>query len=326
MKRLYMGLGLGALLLAVAGLAWLWGPGPSRAQPAAVVIVSGSSRWQIARQLAQAGVVRSAGAFQAWSLLHPRQTLKPGNYAFAGRSTVPRVFHMLVQAQTGASAVVIPEGFNRFDIAHELAARHLASEAAFLAASADPSSIADLDPAAVSLEGYLFPATYRWQPGMPVAAMLGQMTSRFRQELRRMPGHPTDLHRWVTLASLVEKESALAGERRLIAGVFDNRLTANLPLQCDPTVIYAALLAGRYAGTLHRADLDDPSPYNTYAHKGLPPGPIANPGRLSLEAAAQPAATPFLYFVSDGHGAHRFARTLAEQQRNVALYLQTLRH
>ena len=314
-----------AVLLAAAGLWWLWGPGPPLAAAARVTVAAGASRRAIARQMAGAGVVRSAVGFELWSVVHPRQTLKPGTYEFAGGQSVPRVFRTLVRAQTLALVVTVPEGFNRFDIAGELASRGIAPAAAFLAATADPSSIRDLDPAAVSLEGYLFPATYRLLPGMPAAAIAALMTGRFRQQLRLEPDHPADLHRWVTIASLVEKETAVAAERPLIAGVFANRLARHQPLQCDPTVIYAALLAHRYTGALHRADLAYNSPYNTYLHPGLPPGPIANPGQLALEAAAHPAATDDLYFVSDGHGSHRFARTLAQQQHNVALYLHALR-
>ena len=318
-----LALALTALLLA-AGLWWLWGPGPRLRSPAQVAVPAGAGRRAIAQEMAAAGVVRSAVGFELWSLFHPRQTLKPGTYEFSGEQSVPRVFRALVRAQTLALVVTVPEGFNRFDIAHELAGRGIATAAAFLAVSADPGSIRDFDPAAVSLEGYLFPATYRLLPGMPAQAIAALMTARFRQELRLQPAHPADVHRWVTIASLVEKETAVGTERPLIAGVFTNRLAQTLPLQCDPTVIYAALLAGRYTGALHRADLAFDSPYNTYLHSGLPPGPIANPGRLALQAAAHPDATDDLYFVSDGHGAHRFARTLAEQQHNITLYLHTL--
>jgi UPF0755 protein len=168
------------------------------------------------------------------------------------------------------------------------------------------------------------------------------MVKRFRDEVRfdgqRMfgPGgtwaggdateHPASIHEWVTMASLVEKESALPDERAMIAGLFYNRLSRGMPLQCDPTVIYAELLDRRYSGTLHHDDLNYRSAYNTYVRVGLPPGPIANPGRQSLLAAAHPQANDYLYFVSNGHGAHRFARTLEEHDRNVALLRHDTQH
>ena|SRR6185312_7755757 len=299
---------------------WFWGPGPGRAAPVVVEIPAGSSHARIARTLADAGVVRSALGFEAWAAWHRGSRLKAGTYQFRGRERVGQVFDQLARGQFYAVSVTIPEGYNRFDIANELQRLGLASSAEVLAASADPGSIRDLDPAAVSLEGYLFPATYPIAPGTPVAHILALMTARFRQEAARDRLVPADLHRIVTLASLVEKETAVPQERPLIAGVFANRLARGMPLQCDPTVIYAALLAGRYTGAIRRDDLLYPSPYNTYARAGLPPGPIANPGRAALVAAAQPASTDYLYFVSNGAGAHNFARTLAEQQRNVARY------
>lgn len=313
---------LGALS---AGLWWVWSAGPQLPQARILAIPTGANRGDIARQLQQAGVVRSAAGFELWSLLHPGGSLKAGVYRFAGGESVPTVYRTISRGRFYTLAVVVPEGYNRFDIARELERLQLATADAFLAATADPAPIRDLDPAAVSLEGYLFPATYRIMPTTPVAEIVRRMTHRFRQEVVR--DHPASgtLHEWVTLASLIEKETAVAAERPLIAGVFTNRLQRGLPLQCDPTVIYAALLAHDYTGSLHRADLDRASPYNTYRQPGLPPGPIANPGRAALEAAAHPAHTDFLYFVSNGAGAHRFARTLAEQQRNVALYLATER-
>lgn len=300
----------------------LWRPGPALAQPRLIEISPGSHRRQIALQLRQAGAIGSATGFELWALLHPASTLKAGVYQFAGGQSVPQVFHTVSRGLVYTIAVTIPEGFNRFDIARELQQKGLAPAAAFLAATADPSSIKDLDPEAVSLEGYLFPATYRISPHTPVERIVKMMTNRFRQEVRR--DHPADVHQWVTLASLIQKETAVPSERPLIAGVFLNRLRLGMPLQCDPTVIYAALLANDYSGSVHEADLKRPSPYNTYLHPGLPPGPIANPGRASLEAAQHPDETGYLYFVSDGAGAHRFAETLAQQRENVRLYLRAL--
>jgi UPF0755 protein len=314
------------LALVAAGGWWAWGPGPRLDQPVVVQIPAGSSSWAIANQLQQAGVVHSAVGFAAWSLWPPRRLLKAGTYRFSGGQTVPAVFDMLASGRFYAVALVVPEGYNRFDIARELEQRGLASAQAFLAATASPAIIRDVDPAAVSLEGYLFPATYSIAPHTPVARIVAMMTDRFRQQLRDASPPPAggNIHAWLTLASLVEKETPVPSERAVIAGVFRNRLVKGWTLDCDPTVAYAALLADRYTGSLHKSDLAFPSPYNTYLNHGLPPGPIANPGAAALAAAAFPATTDYLFFVSDGHGAHRFARTMAEQEANIRLYRAAL--
>ncbi len=149
--------------------------------------------------------------------------------------------------------------------------------------------------------------------------MLTVMTRHFRQEAKSI-GLNSDFHKVVTMASIVEKETGAPEERPLVAGVYYNRLGNGMLLGADPTVVYAALLANRYNGVIHQSDLDSTSPYNTYRVAGLPPGPIANPGRASLAAALHPQQTDYLYFVSDGNGHHRFARTGAEHDKNVALY------
>ena len=301
--------------------------------PVVVEIPERSNRWSIAERLARAGVVRNAPVFTAWALVHPGVTLKAGAYRFAGAQSLSAVFHRLAEGRTFAYSLVVPEGFDRFDIAHQLSREHIASGQAFLAATANPALARRVDPEAVSLEGYLFPATYSIAPGTSAEAIAAMMVRRFRQALphsgwrpglRDPHGQPISLHEWLTIASLVEKETAVPSERPVIAGVFYNRLDGHLPLQSDPTVIYADEMAGRPGGPLTTADLHFVSPYNTYTHIGLPPGPIANPGLAAMRAASHPATTPYLYFVSNGHGGHRFARTLAGQDRNVRLYLRTL--
>lgn len=317
---------LSVVVVAVAvgiGVWRAWAPGPRLASPRIVEIAPGSSRAQIGQQLRQADVIGNTAGFALWAVLHFRSTLKPGPYRFAGGESIPQVFHTVSRGLFYTLPLTVPEGYNRFDIAQELQAKGMASAAAFLAATAKPTLVHDLDPQAVSLEGYLFPATYRIPYHASVQAIVEMMVNRFRQEVRH--DHPQNVHRWVTLASLIQKETAVPDERPLIAGVFDNRLARGLPLQCDPTVIYAARLDDAYSGSLHARDLKRQSPYNTYLHPGLPPGPIANPGRASLEAAQHPDETDYLYFVSDGDGAHRFAVTLAQQKKNVRLYLETLR-
>jgi len=313
-QRSSVGAGVGvlaALVLLAVGAGWLFGPGPAHPQPVVVRIAAGTGRRAIARQLTSAGVLRTAWGFELWSVIHRRQPLQAGTYRFPAGITPVGAFKQLAAGEIYAVTVAIPEGFNRFDIAHLLASRGLATAPAFLQATADPGPIRDLDPAAVSLEGYLFPATYPISPGTPAGAIAALMLARFRQEVQTLHPQMQNLHAWVTLASMIEKETAAPAERALIAGVFDNRLARGMPLQSDPTVTYAALSGAPL--------------YNTYQHTGLPPGPIANPGAAALLAAAHPDHTPDLYFVSNGHGGHRFARTLSEQDHNIHLYRLGLR-
>jgi UPF0755 protein len=193
----------------------------------------------------------------------------------------------------------------------------------FVTAASDTSLVAELDPRAASLEGYLFPDTYALARSAGAAGTVRAMVARFEAAFDpalRAAAQETGLtlREIVTLASLVEKETAAPAERPIVAAVYQNRLRIGMPLQCDPTVIYALILAGRWNGNLTREDLRMDSPYNTYRYRGLPPGPIASPGRASIEAVIKPATVPYLYFVSRNDGTHVFASTLAEHNRNVA--------
>jgi UPF0755 protein len=195
----------------------------------------------------------------------------------------------------------------------------------FIKAAQDTSLVTALDPSATDLEGYLFPDTYAFPRGADARRVVGQMADRFTtvltpemRESARARG--MSVRELVTLASLVEKETARPDERPIVAAVYANRLRIGMPLQCDPTVIYALQREGRYDGNLRRVDLTFDSPYNTYRYPGLPPGPIAAPGQGSLEAASQPAPVNYLYFVSRNDGSHEFARTLTEHNRNVQRY------
>jgi UPF0755 protein len=223
--------------------------------------------------------------------------------------------------------VTIPEGSNIFDIAARVEAAQLGSKEAFEAAAMKGGAlVADLDPNAVSLEGYLFPDTYQFGRRTTPAQMVAAMVKRFRAAAETI-GLEGNTHRIVTMASLIERETPLAAERPMVASVFENRLAQGMPLETDPSVIYAALLSGRYRGTIYQSDLNSDSPYNTYKKPGLPPGPISNPGLSSLKAALHPATTKYLYFVAasaDPSGKSRFAATLEEHQKNVAAYRQAL--
>ncbi len=235
------------------------------------------------------------------------------------------VFDRIARGDIFYFQLVVPEGKNMFDIAAAAGQLGLFPAAQFLQAARDPASIRDLDPQAVSLEGYLFPNTYRVSRGTTPGALCLMMTGKFREVWHGLHTG-ADIHRTVTLASLVEKEGKLPDERPMIASVFARRLAIGMKLDCDPTTIYAALLNGGYSGALHRSDLASDSPYNTYRHAGLPPGPISNPGAASLQAALHPADTDYLYFVAraDGSGGHNFASTLAAQSANIVKYRRAL--
>lgn len=289
-----------------------------------VLLRPGWSSRHIAQELQSAGVIRNANAFLLYHYLNPR-SLKAGEYEFVRADGAIGVHERIVRGDIYTHTVVIPEGFNIFDIAGAIEQAGLASRAEFLTIASNPSLISDLDPQAKSLEGYLFPDTYEFTRTQSATDMASIMVRRFRQEGRALGlTSGPQLHRIVTMASIVEKETSAAEERPLVASVYYNRLEKNIALAADPCVIYAALLDGRYDGVIRQSDLQLDSPYNTYKYPGLPPGPIANPGVASLQAALHPAASNYLYFVSDNHGHHRFARTLDEHSRNVAAYRRAL--
>jgi UPF0755 protein len=309
------------LLLATAlWLAWalLFPVRPS--MPKYVLLRPGWSVRHIAAELKSQGIIRNTNAFLLWHYLARPRSLKAGEYKFDRPASTPQVHERLVRGDIVIHTVVIPEGFNMFDVASVIEASGLGSKEDFLnVARTQVSLISDLDPQARTLEGYLFPDTYQFTRTQSLADMASAMVRRFRHEAQAL-GLNTDVHRIVTMASIVEKETALREERPLVAGVYYNRLARKIALAADPSVIYAALLAGRYQGTIYQSDLQFDSPYNTYKYAGLPPGPIANPGRDSLKAAMFPAKSDYLYFVSNGGGGHRFARSLDEHARNVAAY------
>ena len=314
------------LLLALSAGAWfLFAPAGPHLETF-VQIEPGTSSKGMGRLLEERGIIRSRYAFEVVRLLK-HGTLKAGEYRFDHPASVFTVYDRLRRGDVYYRVVTIPEGYNLFDIATAVEAAQLATREDFLtAAHQDTTLVADLDPKAASLEGYLYPDTYRFQRTDTPLTMLHAMVKRFRQEASQI-GLTGDVHRTVTLASLVEKETPVASDRPLVASVMENRLRVNMPLMTDPTVIYAAMLENRYRGTIYQSDLQRDSPYNTYRHPGLPPGPICSPGAASLRAAFQPAVTDYLYFVADpgASGHSRFAKTLEEHQRNVAAYRQAQR-
>ena len=290
-----------------------------------VDIPHGTSRWGVADILRHNDVIRSRLAFALFCDWHFRKKLQAGEYYFDHPVNSREVFWKVSRGQIYVHTVTVPEGWTMFDIAAELDRQGVCNREDFLTAAHDTSLISDLAPSAISLEGFLFPSTYEFTRRATCEQAVKRMVQNFRAvwETIRPPaaapqGVVPDALQQVTLASLVERETPQADERPLVAGVFYNRLRLGDPLQCDPTVQYAMELAGHPEKNVHAVDLRINSPYNTYEHRGLPPGPIANPGEASLRAAVAPATTDYLYFVANDTGGHAFSRTLAEHNRNVA--------
>ena len=308
----------GLLVLAGVGAWFLLLPfGPAR--ETFVDIPSGSATPRMAALLEQGGVMRSRYAFDLLRLVKGGR-LRAGEYRFDHPASAVEVYSRVARGDVYTRTVVIPEGYNIFDIARAVETAGLGTAADFLAAErGNTELIADLVHGSkpTSLEGFLYPDTYRFSRHSTPAAMLAVMVKRFRQQTAGL-GLTADAMRSVTLASIVEKEVGQSAERPLVASVFENRLEKGMPLQTDPTVIYAALLDGRYRGTIYASDLKSESAYNTYRHSGLPPGPIASPGIASLRAVLHAPKTEYLYFVSDGAGHTRFSTTLAEHTSHVA--------
>jgi UPF0755 protein len=323
-----------AVLACGGWLAWALLQPMTPAGQTFVLLHPGYSTRRIASELKAAGVIRSADAFVLWHYLHHKRSLKAGEYLFEKSATSLDVHQRLVHGDVYFHTVVIPEGFNMFDIAQAIQNAGLGSSEEFLkVATSDTALVADIAPDAKSLEGYLFPNTYDFTRMQTMAEMAAAMVKQFRQVAREIGlttdlqdngAQKTDLQRTVILASIIEKETAAPEERPLVASVYCNRMAQHEALQADPSVIYAELLKGSYGGALHHADMQFNSTYNTYTHPGLPPGPIGNPGKISLQAAMHPAETDYFYFVSNGNGHHRFAHSLEEHNKNVAAYRKVM--
>jgi UPF0755 protein len=313
------------LLLALGFAGWFaWAAllAATPPQTAFVLLRPGWTTRHIARELQHDGIIRNADAFLLLHYVQGLGSLKAGEYKFENPANALEVRRRLLRGDVYVRTVAVPEGYNIYDIAAVVEQAGLGTSADFLtAAKGDLFLIKDLDPVATSLEGFLFPDTYHFTRIDTAHEIAAGMVHRFRQEAQKIGLlRQGDVHRIVTIASIVEKETAVPDERPLVASVYCNRLAKNMLLGADPSVVYAALLAGRYRGTIYQSDLQFDSPYNTYKYAGLPPGPIANPGAASLEAAMNPAQTDYFYFVSDNNGHHRFSRTAEEHERNVAAY------
>jgi UPF0755 protein len=314
-----------------AGAAWLvltpYGP----ATETFVTLTPGSSTARMGEELEAAGIVRSRYAFdlmRVWARLLKRGSLKAGEYRFDHPAPVTEVYSRIARGDVYTISVTFPEGANMFEMAVRLEQAGLAGGQEFIdALEKHTELVADLDPKARNLEGYLFPDTYHFARKASPAQIAAIMVRRFRAIAGQLgltqPGMKGNLHDVVTLASLVERETAVDEERPLVASVFQNRLAKKMPLMTDPSLIYGLELEGRWRGTIYASDLKHDTPYNTYLHAGLPPGPIANPGMKSLRAAMEPAHSDFLYFVAAGanpQGQSIFSRTLDDQNKAVAGY------
>jgi UPF0755 protein len=291
-----------------------------------VEVPSGLGTKAIGTLLVDAGVVCD---LTTWRLAVWRSgqatALKAGEYRFAGATAPGAVVAAIARGDVYLRSITFPEGLTIRQMAARYEASGFGAAKDFMAAAGDAQLVAAYDPAARNLEGYLFPDTYTLPRRASARDLVKRMVERFESamtpDLRASAAERgLSVREAVTLASLVEKETAAPGERPIVAAVYHNRLRQRIGLQCDPTVIYALELRGRFNGNLTRADLSVDSPYNTYRYRGLPPGPIAAPGRLSLEAAARPAVVDYTYFVSRNDGSHAFASTLAEHNRNVQKY------
>jgi UPF0755 protein len=320
LKRLALLLVL-AVLAAGGGYYYLTRPYSGFSGETFIQIPHGASTRSIGGILSRAGVIENEQAFLVVRAIRPGSKLQAGEYRFAAPTSVLDVYNRIARGDVFYYELAIPEGLNMFDIASVVEKLGSISASDFLEAARDPSSIRDVAPAAPNLEGYLFPDTYRVTRHTTAQALCHILTQRFRKEWESLH-NSADVHRTVTLASLIEKEAAVPADRPLIAAVFENRLKLGMKLDCDPTTVYAALRKGRYRGAIHQSDLASDDPYNTYQHAGLPPGPIANPGLASLRAALKPAEADYLYFVAraDGSGRHQFSKDIATHREAANRY------
>jgi UPF0755 protein len=311
-----------AVALAAGGAWWLVTTPYGPTSETFVTVAPGSSAAAIARKLEAAGIVRTRYAFDLVRIAH-HGTLQAGTYRFDQPLTPAEVYARIARGDVYTKTLTVPEGANIFDIAARVQEAGLGTRQDFLIAAATQTPlVADFDPGAKSLEGYLFPDTYRFPPTATVEQIAAAMVRRFRLATAQL-GLKENVHDVVTMASLIERETALDADRPLVASVFRNRLEKKMPLMTDPAVIYGLEVTGQWRGVIYASDLKRDTPYNTYLHPGLPPGPVANPGLPSLRAAMAPARSSYLYFVAasvNAQGHSLFARTLDEHNRNVAEY------
>ncbi len=323
------GIVVGVVAATMAIRVALWVSIPYRDYGAAYAIVEippGTGVTRALDLLQERGVVRPFSMASAWLRLTNRaRGLKAGEYAFSRPMTPGEVFDKIIAGDVYYHKVTVFEGTRSDEIFAQFARAGFGSQDEYREPFGDVSMIADLDPDAVDLEGYLFPDTYSLQKGTPPRAIVAVMVARFREVFRadwvqQAREHGLTVRQAVILASLIERETSSVEEDPIVSSVFHNRLRRGMRLQCDPTVIYALAMRNQYDGNIRKADLDIDSLFNTYRYGGLTPAPIGNPGRSALAAAVAPADTNYLYFVSMNTGRHHFSATLEEHNRAVWEY------
>ena len=319
------------LLVCAAGGWWLY-TGVDRpfkgydAEEQFVEIPQGAGSVAIAKRLSDAGIVKDVNGFRlALWVTRTGRRLQAGEYRFDRPMSPRQVADKIARGDVYVHPITFPEGLTIKQMAGLYESKGLGEAKAFISAASRGELVHDIDPSARDLEGYLFPDTYALPRRATAEQLIDRMVAGFTKALTpdivaTAAARGLSVRQLVTLASIVETDTGAKEERPLVAAVYSNRLRIGMGLQCDPTVIYALERAGRYDGNLRREDLQFDSPYNTYRYAGLPPGPIASPGRASLQAAASPANVDYIYFVSKNDGTHAFAATLDEHNRNVQEY------
>jgi UPF0755 protein len=295
-------------------------PGPQLKQPVIVFVPGGTTLWETTQLLVSEGLVTNGRFFSWWArLTGVDRKIKNGEYEFTNSLSPVEILRRLTEGKGLRHTVTITEGMTLKQIVALLAAKGLGSEESFLCLNTDQTFLARWGLPSQGIEGYLYPDTYYFSWLASPEEILGRMIERFYTVLkpdmyRRATALALSVHEVITLASLIEKETGADIERPLVSAVFHNRLRKGIPLQCDPTVIYGL---DDFDGNLTREHLQTLTPYNTYLLRGLPPGPIANPGLKSILAALQPASQNYLYFVAKGDGTHEFSSDLATHNRAV---------
>lgn len=290
------------------------------------VVEEGKGVQSIAQNLKEEGIIKKTWPFLlGYKIYFSSDSLKAGEYELTLPLSTIKILRILSEGDVYFHPVTIPEGLTRREIAHHLESLGIVKEEDFLEASTKTELLGSYDIEAENLEGYLFPETYHLTRGIPaesiVATLVNQFKSVFTEEWRKRAIEINMTPRKVViLASLIEKETSIPEERKLVSAVFHTRLRIKMKLDCDPTIIYAMKEQGIYEGRLLKKHLKLDSPYNTYLNRGLPPGPICNPGKAALEAALYPSGEKYIYFVSRNDGSHIFSRTFDEHQRAVRKY------
>lgn len=299
-------------------------PSGSGAVTRDITFPPGSSIRALAHELKAGGIIRSSWHFVLMTRLRgSAHSLKAGEYRFDDAMSPGMILNKIVAGEVDYRKFTLPEGYSIYQAAELLEQKGYVQKADFLERCRDKALLVRLGIGGESAEGYLYPATYNISRKGGEELLLEQMTGQFNKAFsaiqERVGTMRMSRHDIVTLASLIEKEAVTDEEKPLISSVFHNRLRIGMPLQSDPTAVYGVRA---FSGAVSKADIERPSPYNTYLHKGLPPGPIGNPGSRALEAALAPAVTPYLYFVARKDGTHQFSRTLEDHNRAVTRYLK----